>query len=78
MDLQSIKTVYETSQSSDCNKLLKNGWELLAVNLYQNGDIEVPVSDTKYILGNSKFIDTSEVTDFLHPPKYDINGWKQI
>ena len=78
MDLQSIKTVYETSKSNDCNKLLKNGWELLAVNLYQSGDIEAPKSYTKYILGYSKFIDTSEGTDFLHPPKYDSNGWEQI
>lgn len=76
MDPQNIKTVYETFEYRDCNKLLKNGWELLAVNQYQNGDIDIPVSDTKYILGNSTFIDISEVTDFLYPSKDNIDGWK--
>ncbi len=78
MELQNIKTVYETTRFEDCNKLLKNGWVLLAVNQYQNGDIEIPESYTIYVLGNSIFIDISEVTDFLNPPKKYSDGWEHI
>ena len=78
MELQDVKTVYETFDLRDCNALLKNGWSLLAVNLYQNGDSEMPISKTKYILGNSAFIDTLEVTDFLNPPKNNVDGWEHI
>lgn len=78
MKLQDVKTVYETFDLRDCNALLKNGWSLLAVNLYQNGDSEMPISKTKYILGNSAFIDIYEVTDFLNPPKNNVDGWEHI
>ena len=78
MELQDVKTVYETFNLRDCNALLKNGWDLLAVNLYQNGDFEMPISKTKYILGNSAFIDISEVTDFLNPPKNNVDGWERL
>lgn len=76
MELQDIKTVYETSKINDCNKLLKNGWVLLAVNQFKNGDIEMPVAYTEYILGNPTLMDILDVDNFLHPPKKYADGWE--
>lgn len=74
MCLSHIKTIYETIEFQHCNKLIQKGWILVSVNQYSKEDIEFSHSCSLYVLGNTDFLDISEVEKYLYPNQIGENG----